>query len=194
MFYSPPKILKTNLRQPKPHSIQQSGTSMISVLVSLLIISGGLFSGMRLQAVSLTGIYYAKSSTHATSLISDIAERMHINISETLAGSYDVASLTALPDDENPDYDPDCSQNVCNPTQLAAYDLKNWQSSFPNTLNNISAAITPLSNNTGAREIIIRWDDDGNGSTGTNCPPIVLEAENEADTDLDCVALEVSFK
>lgn len=174
---------------------KQTGETMMSVLISLLIISVGLYSGMRLQITSLMGIQAAKNRTQATLLASDIAERMNINIAGTLANQYD----GEFRNNGQSGSGIDCSESACDAEQLAQFDLSMWQESFPDSLYRASAIIEQKpemndSDNPEAWKIMIQWDDDRNGSAGTQCPPVVLEADDDSQTDLDCVVLEVSFK
>lgn len=195
------KIMHTKATIPfnMNHSVpaeKHSGATLTSALVSLLVVSGCLYSGMQLQMVSLTGGYSANNQSKASLLINNIVERMHANGAGTLAGHYktELKSLTYQTVASNAPHD--CNSNPCNTNQLATYDLQEWQARFPDSLRDISAKITNKTSDNRVWKIIIRWDEDGNGSEGKNCPPKILKADGVADqnTDLDCVALEVSFR
>jgi type IV pilus assembly protein PilV len=78
---------------------------------------------------------------------------------------------------------------------MAAYDIYDWQQQLQGYVTADQVAVPAmLPSGQGAvsldggttYEIVIRWDDDRSGSTGTNCPP-------KTENDLDCYTVTVTF-
>lgn len=95
------------------------GTSLIEVLVSLLVLSGGLMGMAGVQAVSLRNNQSAYFRTQATTLTTDIVERMRANKTGVDNGDYDdvVGAATAA-----------CNTAAgCTSAQLAAQDILEWE-------------------------------------------------------------------
>ena len=103
---------------------KQTGFSLLEVLIALLVLSIGLLGIAGLQATSKRTNFEAIQRTTAVLLARDIIERMRAN-ADVLA-SYTGVTVTpgslAAPN-------PACtSANPCDDeTQLAAYDLYQWQ-------------------------------------------------------------------
>lgn len=94
------------------------GTSLIEVLVSLLVLSGGLMGMAGVQAVSLRNNQAAYYRTQATTLTLDIIERMHANKTGVDNGNYDnvAGGATAA-----------CFTAAgCTAAQMAAQDILDW--------------------------------------------------------------------
>ena len=79
------------LRQVKANSrlSRASGSTLIEVLVSLLVLSFGMLGMAGVQVVSLRGNQAAYFRTMATTYSVDIIERMRANISAVEGGGYD---------------------------------------------------------------------------------------------------------
>lgn len=177
----------TNIRTPLE---TQSGTTLINILISLLMIGLGLFAGIQLQIRGIEGVQTSSNQTEALLLAEDMLERMRANSSQLAA--YETANLTALPVGQSASYQ-DCGVVACTAADLVQYDLGSWQERFPAALVSMSANISPDPTDDSMWFVVIRWDDDRNGSTGTNCPPVVLKSDIPSQTDLDCVRMEASF-
>jgi type IV pilus assembly protein PilV len=96
----------------------QQGTSLIEVLVSLLILSGGMLGMASVQTVSLRNNQTAYYRTQATSLSLDMIERMRANIRAVEVGDYDdvAGGATAT-----------CFTAAgCTSTQMANQDILDW--------------------------------------------------------------------
>jgi type IV pilus assembly protein PilV len=94
------------------------GTSLIEVLVSLLILSGGLMGMAGVQAVSLRNNQSAYFRTQATTLTLDIIERMRANKTGVDNGAYDNAAGAATAD---------CfTTGGCTAAEMAGQDVLDW--------------------------------------------------------------------
>jgi type IV pilus assembly protein PilV len=67
----------------------QVGTTLIEVLISLLVLSGGMLGMAGVQSVSLRANQAAYYRTLATNFTQDIVERMRANTSGVDFGDYD---------------------------------------------------------------------------------------------------------
>lgn len=115
------------------------GFSMIEVLVTLLVISLALLGTAGLQAYAMRLNQGGLMRTQAVIMVSDMAERMEANRLGVTGGAY----LLAADDSQN------CTAGPCDPTQLAAFDLAQWQAAVDNALPQGStlierSSVTPL--------------------------------------------------
>ena len=96
----------------------QAGTTLVEVLVSLIVLSGGMLGIAGVHSVSLRANQAAYYRTLATTLTQDIVERMRANTSGVDFGDYDNVAGAATAS---------CFTSVgCNRTQLAAQDILDW--------------------------------------------------------------------
>jgi len=112
-----------HLTKDKPHQlggmVKSSGFSLLEVLISMVVLSIGLLGIAGLQATSKRTSYEALQRTTATMLTRDIIERIRTNPGQLAAydGTVDTTAITYT----------DCGAVTCTPTQLATYDLYEWQ-------------------------------------------------------------------
>lgn len=148
---------------------QQSGFSLIEVLVSALILSIGLVGVAGLQAVSLKNNQSAYMRSQATALAYDLADRMRTNVAGANTGFYDPASASLSAT---------CATTSgCTSQQLAHNDLSEWaallDSSLPmgtgfvcidSTPYDGSGVGDPQCDGNGTRfSIKVWWDDNRDG-------------------------------
>ena len=103
---------------------QQSGSTLLEVLIAVLVLSIGLLGVASLQ---LYGLRYNQSAylrSQATILAYDIIDRMRSNTDAVTAGSYDNIDTNTLPTD------PACISVGCTTVQLADHDIREWGSYF----------------------------------------------------------------
>jgi len=123
------------------------GTSLVEVLVSLLVLSGGLMGMAGVHAVSLRNNQAAYFRTQATTLTTDMIERMRANKTgvdndayDDVAGAATASCFTAL---------------TCTPAQMAAQDVLDWG-------NQVTAALP-------GGDSVVCLDSTGNdGTAGAN--------------------------
>jgi len=108
----------------------QSGFSLLEVLIALLILSIGLLGIAGLQVTSKRTNFEAIQRTTATMLALEMIERMRANAGEldlytnTGAGrTFDIhpGGVTGVGTDAN------CDGTDCTAVELAEYDLRQWQ-------------------------------------------------------------------
>lgn len=133
------------------------GFTFLEVLVALLILSVGLLGLASLQATGLKTNHNALLRSQATILAHDIADRMRANRPGVTAGNYNftLPDSTAVPDCTDP------SSN-CNPAQIAAMDIDDWESllarELPAGTGSVSCAATDCT-------VTASWTDSGASST-----------------------------
>lgn len=111
-------------REKKP----QLGVGLVEVLISLLVFAVGLLGMAGVQLAAKKNSHEALQLSIATGLARDITERIHSNpgqlgqylvedITGPAAVAKNCASTASIPG----------SHSLCNPVELAAYDLADWQ-------------------------------------------------------------------
>lgn len=157
-----------------------SGFTMIEVMVSLLVLAIGVLGVATLQLSTYRQLQSSNNFAIAALLSGDMADRMLANSAQALAGNYNHTAAPSSP--------PVCTTSACTtPAHRAEYDIAQWQDRVTGTadfwggagLPSASGEIAAVAGTTDEFEIIVRWDDDRSGSTGTTCPPA-------DDDDLDC--------
>lgn len=148
---------------------RQSGTTLMEVLVSLLVLSFGMLGMAGVQGVSLRGNQAAYYRTMATTLSVDMVERMRANIVGIDDGDYDDIAGAATAN---------CfTATGCSSAQLAAQDIFDWSASVVAALPLGASAVcldsTPTDGTAGANgcdgagsiyAIKLWWDDDRDGT------------------------------
>lgn len=153
---------------------QQSGFTLIEVLVSALILAIGLVGVAALQALSLKNNQSAFMRSQATALAYDLADRMRSNIASANAGSYNPGAAAI---------DVSCNTvSGCTPQNLARHDLGEWNAAIStylpagqgfvcidSTPNDGTGSVDPQCDGAGTQfSIKIWWDDDRDGATTVN--------------------------
>lgn len=104
----------------------QSGFSLIEILVSMLVISLGVLGMAGMQITAKRAGFEAVQRTSATSLATDLIERMRSNpeaLTSYVTTGIGGGSIVSEPT-------PDCSDdgtNGCSATELATHDLWEWE-------------------------------------------------------------------
>ncbi len=99
------------------------GFSLIEVLVALLVLSIGLLGLAALQTTGLKFNHQSYERTQATLQAYDIIDRIRTNKSGAggaVNTTYDNVSLGSVPGTT------DCATTSCDGTQLAEYDIRQW--------------------------------------------------------------------
>lgn len=127
----------------------QRGFTMLEVLVSMIVISLGLLGHAGLQATSLKNANTAYLRSQATILSHDIVERMRVNRTVALTGSYNVAIGSAG-----------------SGGGIVGSDLTEWKRNLAQSLpvGDGSVAVTGVGASQGNVQVTIQWDDDGDGT------------------------------
>ena len=120
-----------------PHN--QSGLTLIEILVALLVLSIGLLGMARLQAASLRANHNAYLRSQAVVLAYDMADRMRANRPPALAGAYDIALAGSA-----------------SGSTVAADDLAEWKNLLQSVLPSGDGAVDVDGT---AATITVQWDD-----------------------------------
>lgn len=134
---------------------KQQGFSMIEVLVTLMIIALALLGAAGLQAYAMRTSQGGQFRSQAVFLVADLAERMEANKIGAVAGSY-VQGTSSTPNTLSTA----CSSSACTPTDLATYDLSQWQNAIAALLPQSSWTVTQtVSGNPSTYTITVSWVD-----------------------------------
>ena len=140
---------------------------MIEVLVTLMIIALALLGTAGLQAYAMRTSQGGQFRSQAVFLVADLAERMEANKIGAVAGSYALSTSSTANTLSTA-----CVSSACSPTDLAAFDLSQWQNAIASMLPQSSWTVTQTtSGNPSTYTITISWvdrrSDTAYASTGT---------------------------
>lgn len=173
----------------------QSGMSLIEVLVSMLIISIGVLGMIATQANAMRFLQSSHSQGAAAMLADDLANRIRANTVEAINNDAYVHRFSSSGESSREtDTIKNCAFVACSTAELASWDLEQWQQTMMASLPSSSSVVTRSATaGTGGATthdflITLRWDDDRDGSTGTEC-----DADKKTSADLDCWQMTVSF-
>ena len=122
----------------------QSGTTLIEVLITVVLMSIGLLGLAGLQVMSVQNSNSSGERFEATTLARDILERMRANRSQALTGNYDLA-LGANPAGGG----------------LAFADLEDWRAALavlPEGDGSVDVDVNAVTN-TATATIVVDWTD-----------------------------------
>ena len=113
----------------KKTNVNQTGFSLLEVLIALLILSIGLLGIAGLQVTSKRTNFDAVQRTTATMLALEMLERIRANASQLDVYTNTGAGRTFTPAAgiTYPAAEPDCEDDDCTAAELADYDLYQWQ-------------------------------------------------------------------
>lgn len=135
-------------RFPRLPGRQETGFSLVEVLVALFVLSLGLLGLATLQTMGLKFNQQSYQRTQAVLQAYDIIDRMRANTSSI--SSYVTPSPGYLPSITSGQ----CLTSDCTPAQLAAYDVNNWNTSNARLLAEGKGSIS----NSGSRwTVTITW-------------------------------------
>ena len=149
------------------------GFSLIEVLISVVILAIGLLGIAALQVNAIRFNHSAQLRSMAVAQVGNIMDRMQANHAGLESGFYNsVSGIPSLP-----------SCTDCSASEIALIDVNEW--------NSLNATLLPsgqgsVLKNGDKYTIIIRWDNERTGATGTNC-------SGDADVDLTCLSMEVQL-
>lgn len=163
-------------------SSQQSGFSIIEVLISVLVISIGLLGMAGLQTTGIQQSHNSYLKTQASMLAYDMADRMRSNLEGVAAGHYndiDNGKLNLISSE------PTCSDSsACTAEETANLDIFQWTSADSD--GSLKSALPTghgmVTNDGGIFTITVLWDENRTGATGKGC--------SGSATDLKCFQLE----
>jgi len=156
---------------------RNQGFTLLEVMIALVIFSIGLLGLAGLQGISVRNNQVAFSRTVASQLAYDLADRIRNN----KTGDYTQTIPTSSPGS--------CitSSNTCKPSDLAKFDLYEWDQTLNDPNNNLSGVQASITATGTGYTVAIGWDEKNQGLTGTyDClatPP--------TPTGVECVKVEV---
>lgn len=144
-----PKIKSSNLKRT-----QQSGFTLIEVLVASIILGVGIIGMAGLQLQSLNTSRGSFSRTQAILYSDYIIDLMQANLNAVSGGSYD--DVDTADTISNP---PDCITNSCTQNQLAAFNINNWKTMIENSNLVDGRGTVTRSNTDGTYTIALSWEE-----------------------------------
>lgn len=135
-----------------------TGVGMIEVLVGMMVVALWLLSNVGLSLNSLRFQRSADSRMTAISLASELGERMETNYRGAQSGSYALPATRTVSATA-----PDCAAQVCQPADIAAYDLAQWTRRAVAALNLSEVSVTDTTPVGGVTTYTIRlvWEEPG---------------------------------
>jgi len=145
---------------------QQTGFTLLEVMIALVIFSIGLLGLAGMQAAGIRNNQISYSRTVATQLAYDMADRIRNNSS----ANYETANAGAATN---------CVTGTCNPAQMASFDKQEWNTAIYNPAvdASIKNSVTPLRSGQGFitqlttasgitfNRISVTWDESNGGAT-----------------------------
>lgn len=116
------------------------GFTLIEVLITLVIFAIGLLTVAGLQTISKKANYDALQRTTATMLAHDIIERMRANA--TVLDEYIRAPGSELGGGTQTAPAADCASTSCNRTQMAWWDLWEWEQALDGAAEMVGGNMT----------------------------------------------------
>ena len=139
------------------------GFTLLEVLIAVVVLSIGLLGVAGLQALGQQSNHSAYLRSQATALAYDIIDRMRANNSGVSAGDYNSIDTTA-----NTYSDPGCASATCSASQMAQYDMYDWQQELSTQLPTGNGKVTGAGSGS-IYTVTVMWDDDRNGSASLVC-------------------------
>jgi len=137
----------------------QTGFTLIEVLVAVVILAVGLLGLAGMQATGLRNNQDAYNRSQATQLAYDLADRMRANVvaANTYTATTPISSATTQAD---------CLTTTgCSPAELAENDLFEWNTTLTNILPGGLGSLAVAAN---VYTVTITWDDDHDGDDSNN--------------------------
>ncbi len=139
-----------------------AGLAMLEALAALLILTAGAVGVLWWQQQATLRQQQQTYQFIAMGLASDLADRMRINASQS--------ALYAMHWGESRQTTQDCFANACSWTQLAQWDIAQWQQALRAQLPKGDASVYSLSGQTGWWAISVGWPANKISSNNTTCP------------------------
>ena len=138
------------------------GLAMLEAIASLLVLKLGAIGVLWWQQQAVLRQQQQINQFIAMGLASDLADRMRINASQS--------ALYALGWGESHQSTQDCFASACSWTQLAHWDVAQWQLALRSQLPKGDASVYPLPGLAGWWGIRVGWPATKMASTSASCP------------------------
>ena len=151
-----------------PNSIRHTGSSLLEVLVTMVILSIGLLGYAGMQVSSMRSTETGRMRSEVIALASDISDRLKANRQQANAGAYN----GNLSEKTSP---PDCESNTCTTQQMRKQDLSSWYerlSTLPDGKGNITTTTITLDGvDATLMTISLCWNEGRVAAPNSSCPP-----------------------
>lgn len=161
--------------RPVPTPARSTGSSLMEVLVTVVVLSIGLLGLAGLQLTGLRANAAAESRSVATLMAYDMADRMRANMSGVTSSAYN--AITGA------EADPGCISTGCTAAQLALYDAWQWNQAITSTPT-LPSGLGRVTGNGTTFTVTVMWDEARTGATGTGCG-------TDLKVDRTCLAIQV---
>ena len=147
--------------------LNENGFTLIEVLISLMILAGGLLGYLGLQATGLKNTMSSYHRSQATQMIYDMTDRIRVN--KSAADNY----LTSFMSSSSAAEQSDCIivSTTCSNEDMAQNDLYLWNQQLTSNqlLPSGSGTITVSGS---IYTISVTWDDNRDGSVNSSDPSL----------------------
>jgi type IV pilus assembly protein PilV len=161
---------------------KSSGFTLLEVMIALVIFSVGLLGLAGIQAIALKNNSTAYMRTIAMQQSYNMSDliRAHKSADGSIVSTFSNLTTTLL-SAPSKDCNADDNTTNCAPSEMAQFDIYHWQKGLELELPSGKGQVTLTGN---IYEIIIMWDEENTGATGTDCG-------DDADVDLKCYATHI---
>lgn len=149
---------------------RSNGLTLIEALVAMVIISIGLLGMMQLQFLSIRHTSTSLQHSQAVWLGYDLADRIRVN--GAAFGSY------AGIDTSTNQSSQDCMASACTAEQMVSADAADWSTQ----VRSLPAGRGMVVGDASELELLVMWDDESTGATGTDCG-------GDPEVDLTCYSI-----
>jgi type IV pilus assembly protein PilV len=139
------------------------GFTLLEILIAVVVLSIGLLGIAGLQALGQQSNHSAYLRSQATALAYDMIDRMRANSAGVASGNYNAIDTTA-----NTYTDPGCASSSCSASQMAQYDMYDWQQELATQLPTGNGTVTGAGTGS-VFSVTVMWDDDRNASASLVC-------------------------
>lgn len=120
----------------------QSGVSMIEVLITILVSVIGLFSAMQLQLTAVSNTHSSYFRSQAAVLTNGLVDQMRANPTGAIAGNYDISLSGSAPSGAS----------------VEATDLARWRADIVATMPGATSSVACVTA-TRVCNLVVQWDD-----------------------------------
>ena len=139
------------------------GFTLLEILIAVVVLSIGLLGIASLQALGQRSNHSAYLRSQATALAYDMIDRMRANNAGVSGGDYNSIDTTA-----NTYTDPGCASSACSSSQMAQYDMYDWQQELSTQMPSGNGKVAGAGSGS-IFTVTVMWDDDRNGSASLVC-------------------------
>lgn len=166
-------MLTFDIRKDTHRPLKQRGVSLIEALVAIVIMATGIMGIVGVQLRTLSDTQTSVRRAQAIRLIDDLGERMKVNPSASTnvnAFVMDWASGSSVP--ATSEASKNCATSLCNHTELANYDIREWKRSVERTLPmgnaNTFLSTADASSNQRQLGVLLRWRENERSDAGSD--------------------------